>query len=272
MDKAARLSGARFAYRMGDAALVELALYRFALDRVVDRGFTPVLPPVIVREEAMFATGFLPTEEANLYRVEPDGLYLTGTSEVALAGLHADEILDADALPLRYAGYSTCFRRESGAAGHDTRGIFRVHQFDKVEMYVFCAPKASSDEHESLLAIEEEIVRRARYRLPGRQHCGGRPRTVGVKEVRHRGVDALPGPLPGDHVVLEHDRLPGAPVEYPLRDNEERRIVHTLNGTAMTARALIAVMETYQERDGTVEVPPALLPFGAPERISATGS
>ena len=136
-ERGARLSGSRFVYRVGDAALLELALYRFALDRVVAKGFTPVLPPVLVREPAMYGTGFLPTDDVNIYYVERDELYLTGTSEVALAGLHMDEILDAGDLPLRYAGYSTCFRREAGAAGKDTRGIFRVHQFDKVEMFSF---------------------------------------------------------------------------------------------------------------------------------------
>ena len=132
MERGARLSGSRFAYRMGDVALAELALYRFALDRLAGRGFVPVLPPVLVREEAMYGTGFLPTDEVNIYRIERDELYLTGTSEVALAGIHMGEILDAAELPLHYAGFSTCFRREAGAAGKDTRGMFRVHQFDKV--------------------------------------------------------------------------------------------------------------------------------------------
>src|SRR5262249_7223838 len=155
MERAARLSGARSAYRKGDFALMELALYRFALDRLVAKGFVPVLPPVLVREQAMYGTGFLPTEEVNIYRVERDDLYLTGTSEVALAALHMEEILAADDLPLRYAGYSTCFRREAGAAGKDTRGMFRVHQFDKVEMFSFTEPGASPNEHEHLLAVEE---------------------------------------------------------------------------------------------------------------------
>ncbi len=268
MDKAAQLSGSRFAYRMGDAALVELALYRFALDRVVDRGFIPVLPPVIVREEAMFATGFLPTEEANLYHVKPDGLYLTGTSEVALAGLHADEILDAAALPLRYAGYSTCFRRESGAAGHDTRGIFRVHQFDKVEMYVFCAPEDSSNEHEALLAIEEEIVRALGIAYRVVNIAAG---DLGPSATKKYDIEAW---IPSQHRYREITSCSNT-TDYQarrlntrLRADEERRIVHTLNGTAMTARCLIALMETFQERDGTVSVPSALIPFGAPERIS----
>src|SRR6266540_3654514 len=138
--------------------LLERVLYRFALDRLVARGFTPVLPPVLVREEAMYGTGFFPTDEANIYAVERDELFLTGTSEVPLAALHGGEILAADNLPLRYAGYSTCFRREAGAAGKDTRGMFRVHQFDKVEMFVFTVPDRSREEHDRLLALEEGLV------------------------------------------------------------------------------------------------------------------
>src|SRR5207248_11443091 len=130
--------------------------YRYALDIAVDRGHTPVVPPVLVREEAMYGTGFFPTDRSNIYALEADELYLTGTSEVALAGLHMTEILDE--LPLRYAGFSTCFRRESGAAGKDTRGMFRVHQFNKVELYVYCEPQRSGEEHDRLLAIEEELV------------------------------------------------------------------------------------------------------------------
>src|SRR5437763_6433301 len=158
LPRAAKVSGARFAYRIGDVALLELALYRFALDRLVNRGFTPVLPPVLVREGAMYGTGFFPTDEVNIYAVERDELFLVGTSEVPIAAMRADEILAEDDLPLRYAGYSTCFRREAGAAGKDTRGMYRVHQFDKVEMFVFCLPEESRDTHEQLLAHEEEIV------------------------------------------------------------------------------------------------------------------
>jgi seryl-tRNA synthetase len=158
LERGARVAGARFAYRRGAVALVELALYRYAIDRLVGRGFELVLPPVLVRESAMYGTGFLPTDEVNLYQVASDGLYLTGTSEVALAALHQGEILPAEELPLRYAGYSTCFRREAGAAGRDTRGIFRVHQFDKVEMFFFALPERSREHHEEILAIEEDLV------------------------------------------------------------------------------------------------------------------
>ena len=156
MERGARLSGSRFGYLAGDTALVAMALYRLALDRAAELGHTPLLPPVLVREEAMYGTGFFPTEKSNIYALEADGLYLTGTSEVALAGFHMGEILEE--LPLRYSAFSTCFRRESGAAGKDTRGMFRVHQFNKVELFVFCEPGRSGEEHDRLLAIEEELV------------------------------------------------------------------------------------------------------------------
>ena len=155
MERAARVSGARFGYVMGDAALVAMALYQFALDHLAQAGFTPVIPPVLVREEAMYGTGFFPTDRSNIYALEADGLFLTGTSEVALAALHTGEILES--LPLRYTGFSTCFRREAGAAGRDTRGMFRVHQFNKVEMFVFVEPETSWDEHERMLDLEEQF-------------------------------------------------------------------------------------------------------------------
>ena len=152
-----KVSGSRFIYRVGDLALLEMALYRYAIARVAEKGHIPVLPPVLVREEAMYGTGFFPTDAVNIYGVERDELYLVGTSEVPVAAFHAQEILED--LPRRYVAYSTCFRREAGAAGKDTRGMFRVHQFDKVEMFVFCEPEASADEHERLLAIEEGLVK-----------------------------------------------------------------------------------------------------------------
>ena len=158
MEAGARVSGSRFAYLKGDLVLLELALVRFALEKLSAHGFQPVIPPVLVREQALYGTGFLPDTEQQIYRLADDDLYLVGTSEVALASLHAGEVLDAGRLPLRYAGFSPCFRREAGAAGKDTRGIFRVHQFDKVEMFSFIDPADSSAEHERILAIEEEIL------------------------------------------------------------------------------------------------------------------
>jgi seryl-tRNA synthetase len=210
IESAARLSGARFAYLMGDLVLVELALVRFAMELARAEGHEPVAPPALVREEALEGTGFLPGDRDQIYEIPRDELFLAGTSEVALAGLHADEILDADALPLRYCGFSSCFRREAGAAGRDTRGIFRVHQFDKVEMFSFVEPGDSAAEHERLLAIEERILGE------GGQRGRRRPRRSRREEVRLRGLDPQPGPLPRADVLLQHDRLPGAAAWLPL--------------------------------------------------------
>jgi seryl-tRNA synthetase len=266
-ERGAKVSGARFAYRVGDVALLELALYRWALDRLVQKGFTPMLPPVLVREEAMYGTGFLPTDEVNLYRLERDDLYLTGTSEVALAAFHMGETFENGELPRQYAAFSTNFRREAGAAGKDTRGMFRVHQFDKVEMFVFCAPEESREWHERLLAIEEELV--------------------GELGVPYRVVDIPVGDL-GASAARKFDIEAWFPSQERYRevtstsnttDYQSRRLgirvrreaglehVHTLNGTAVTARAMLAVLENFQEDGGSVAVPDALADFGAPRRL-----
>ena len=271
MERGSKVSGSRFAYRLGDTALTELALYRFALDRLAAKGFTPVLPPVLVREEAMYGTGFLPTDEVNLYRIERDDLYLTGTSEVALAAFHMGEELDVSS-PVRYAGYSTCFRREAGAAGKDTRGMFRVHQFDKVEMFVFCLPERSSEEHDYLLSIEEELV--AELGVP------------------YRVVNIAAGDL-GGMAAKKYDIEAWFPTQQRYReitstsnttDYQARRLevryrredgnlapVHTLNGTAVTARLLLAIMENFQEEGGTYAVPSVLEEFGAARTTRAAG-
>ena len=172
MERGARLSGSRFGYILGDAARLALALYWFALDRAIAQGFIPVIPPILVREEAMYGTGFFPAEQFEIYKVADEDLYLTGTSEVALAGLHMGEILDADELPLRYAGFSTNFRREAGAAGRDTRGMFRVHQFNKVEMFAYVRPEESWDEHERMLDDRGVARARARASVPCGEHRG----------------------------------------------------------------------------------------------------
>ena len=267
MERAARLSGSRFGYIVGDSALVEQAIFRLAVSRLVERGFTLMRPPVLVREQAMYGTGFFPTEKSNIYEIPSDGLYLTGTSEVALAGFHMEEILEGDALPLRYAAYSTCFRREAGAHGKDTRGMFRVHQFDKVEMFVFCRPEESWDEHERLLAVEEELVR-----------------AVGLP---YRVVDVAAGDL-GAPAARKYDIEAWFPSQERYReitscsnttDFQARRLqirfrpngglqpVHTLNGTAATDRWLLAVLENFQREDGSVEIPEVLREHGAPAEI-----
>ena len=269
MERAAKVSGSRFAYRVGDLALLELSLYRYALDRLVQKGFTVVLPPVLVREEAMYGTGFLPTDEVNIYKVERDELYLTGTAEVGLAAMHMSEFLDEDALPLRYVGYSTNFRREAGAAGKDTRGMFRVHQFDKVEMFVFTTVDVARDEHERLLAIEEELI--------------------GDLDIPYRVVNIAAGDL-GASAVKKYDIEGWFPGQERYReltstsnttDYQARRLdirtrregkpehVATLNGTAVTARTVIAIMENFQDEAGAIAVPEALWEYGSPRRLGS---
>jgi seryl-tRNA synthetase len=268
VDRAAKVSGSRFVYRKGDVALLELALYRFALDRLVAREFVPILPPVLVRERAMYGTGFFPTEEVNIYGIPRDELYLIGTSEVPIAAMHTDEILGEDELPLRYAGYSTCFRREAGAAGKDTRGMFRVHQFDKVEMFVFTKPEWSRDEHERLLEIEEELVQE--LELPYRvvNIAAG---DLGASAAKKYDLE---GWFPGQGRYRELTSTSNT-TDYQARrlnvrfrrDGGAPEHVYTLNGTAVTGRAMLAIMENFQERDGSIAVPPPLLEHGAPARL-----
>jgi seryl-tRNA synthetase len=267
MARGARLSGSRFAYRIGDVAMTEMALYRFVIDKLTRRGFLLVLPPILVGERAMYGTGFLPTEASNLYHLEHDDLYLTGTSEVALAGIHADERLEESELPARYTAFTTNFRREAGAAGKDTRGMFRVHQFDKVEMYVYCVPEQSREIHDVLLSYEEEIA----------QELG----------LPYRVMNIAVGDL-GAPAAKKYDIEAWFPVQQRYReitscsnttDYQARRLnirfrrdgklefVHTLNGTGATARALLSIMENFQDERGTVPVPEVLQRFGAPATI-----
>jgi seryl-tRNA synthetase len=271
IEAAARLSGSRFAYLKGDLVLVEMALARFALELVREEGHEPVVPPVLVREEALYGTGFLPGDRDQIYEVPKDELFLVGTSEVSLAGLHAGEILDADALPLRYAGLSTCFRREAGAAGRDTRGIFRVHQFDKVEMFSFVEPSQSGAEHERLLAIEERIL--AELEIPYRvvSIAAG---DLGAPAAKKYDCEAW---IPSQGRYRELTSCSNT-TDYQARrlaaryrpgDGESPRPVHTLNGTAVAVgRTLIALIENRQERDGGFTLPNILHSLGAPERIA----
>jgi seryl-tRNA synthetase len=267
VERAAKVSGSRFAYRVGDVALLELSLYRWALARLVAKGFVPVLPPVLVREAAMYGTGFLPTDEVNIYRVERDELYLTGTAEVALAAYHADEILESDALPLRYAGYSTNFRREAGAAGKDTRGMFRVHQFDKVEMYVFTFAETAGDEHEHLLEIEEELIQELGIPYRVVNVAAG---DLGASAVKKYDIE---GWFPGQERYRELTSTSNT-TDYQarrlgIRTRRDGRPEHvsTLNGTAITARTMIALMENFQDDGGSVSVPEPLWEFGAPRTL-----
>ncbi len=271
MERAAALSGARFAYLKGDLVMVELALVRFVLEKLRGHGFEPVIPPVLVRERALYGTGFLPDTEQQIYRLPEDDLYLLGTSEVALASLHDDEIVPAERLPLRYAGFSPCFRREAGAAGKDTRGIFRVHQFEKVEMFSFVEPERSGEEHERILAIEEEIL--------------------GELGLPYRVVNIAVGDL-GNSAAKKYDCEAWLPSQGRYReltscsnttDYQARRLnirvrgegrgtqmLHTLNGTAVAVgRTIIALLENGQREDGSVALPDILAAYGAPAVLGA---
>jgi seryl-tRNA synthetase len=269
MVRGARLSGSRFAYRFGDVALLEMALFRYVIDKLSGEGFVPVLGPVLANEKAMYGTGFLPTEESNLYQLEKDGLYLTGTSEVALAGIHMDEIVELDELPARYVAFSTNFRREAGAAGKDTKGMFRVHQFDKVEMYVYCRPEQSQEFHEQLLAHEESIVQELGLPYRVQNIAVGDLGNPAAKKYdieawfpvqqRYREITSCSNTTDyqARRLNVRFRREPGAPTEN----------VHTLNGTGATARAMLAVMENFQDERGTVAVPEVLQRHGAPATV-----
>jgi len=266
-ERAAKVSGSRFVYRVGDVALLELSLYRWALARLVEKGFVPVLPPVLVREQAMYGTGFLPTDEVNIYRVERDELYLTGTAEVGLAAYHGDEILDADGLPLRYAGYSTNFRREAGAAGKDTRGMFRVHQFDKVEMFVFTFLESARDEHEHLLEVEEELIRE--LGLPYRV-VNVAVGVLGASAAKKYDIEGwFPGQERYRELTSTSNTTDFQARRLGIRTRRDGRVesVATLNGTAVTARTMVALMENFQDEGGSVPVPEPLWEFGAPRTL-----
>ncbi len=270
MSRGARLSGSRFAYRIGDVAVTEIALYQFVLSKLRGKGFLTVLPPILVGEQAMYGTGFLPTEESNLYRLEKDDLYLTGTSEVALAGIHADERLEESELPARYAGFTTNFRREAGAAGKDTRGMFRVHQFDKVEMYVYCVPEESRQIHEELLAHEEEIAQGLGLPYRVMNISVG---DLGAPAAKKFDIEAW---FPSQKRYREITSCSNTTdyqarrLNIKFRRDGKLEFAHTLNGTGATARALLSIMENFQDEGGKVAVPPVLRPFGAPEFIGRT--
>ena len=267
VERGARTSGSRFVYLLGDLVFVQFALMRSAMDILAEKGFLPVIPPVLVRDEAMYGTGFLPTDAVNIYRTAEDDLYLVGTAEVPLAALHLGEVLDEADLPVRYAGYSTCFRREAGTYGKDTGGMFRVHQFDKVEMFSFTTPETSWDEHEYLVSVEEEVL--------------------GKLEIPYRVVNIAAGDL-GGAAAKKYDIevwLPGQQryreltscsntTDYQARRMQTRvrrsdgtlETLHTLNGTATAiGRTLIAILENHQQADGSVLVPEHLWQY-LPER------
>jgi seryl-tRNA synthetase len=271
MQAGARLSGARFAYLRGDLVMLELALVRWALERLAAKGFEPVIPPVLVREQALYGTGMLPDTEQQIYRLAEDELFLVGTSEVALASLHAGEILDAASLPLRYAGFSPCFRREAGAAGKDTRGIFRVHQFDKVEMFVFTTAEESEAEHERILSIEESLL--AELGLPY-QVVNIAVDDLGASAAKKYDCEVW---LPSQERYRELTSCSNTTdfqarrLEIRVRSAQGGRPVtaHTLNGTATAiGRTIIALLENGQQDDRSIRLPDCLVPFGAPAVIA----
>jgi seryl-tRNA synthetase len=274
MERGARLSGSRFAYLLGDLVMVEFALVRFALEKLRSEGFVPVIPPVLVRERALYGTGFLPDTEQQIYRLPEDDLYLIGTSEVALASLHDDEILAETDLPARYAGFSTCFRREAGAAGKDTRGIFRVHQFDKVEMFSFVEPSEGPTEHERLLAIEEWIL--TQLDIPYRVVAIA-VNDLGASAAKKYDCEAW---LPGQGRYRELTSTSNTTdyqarrlgIRYRPADGRPEH-VHTLNGTAVAVgRTIIALLENGQQEDGSVRFPAPLVAAGAPEVLPPAAS
>jgi seryl-tRNA synthetase len=267
MERAAKASGSRFAYLKGDLVLLQFALVRFGLEIVAEKGFRPVVPPVLVREEAMYGTGFFPTDRAQVYQTT-DGDCLVGTSEVPLAAMHMDEFLEAKRLPLRYAAYSTCFRREAGAAGKDTRGILRVHQFDKVEMFSFCLPDQAEFEHELILSAEEDILQLLGIPYRVVNIAAG---DLGAPAAKKYDCEAW---LPGQGRYREVTSCSNC-TDYQARRlncryRTERgpRFVHTLNGTCIAiGRTLIAIMENYQRADGSIEVPKVLRPYVGKEML-----
>jgi seryl-tRNA synthetase len=267
-DRGARTSGSRFVYLLGDIVHVQFALVRHAMDVLSERGFTPVIPPVLVREEAMYGTGFLPTDEVNIYVTTEDNLYLVGTSEVPLAAFLMGEIVDEGDLPLLYAGYSTCFRREAGSYGKDLGGMFRVHQFDKVEMFAFTTPETSWEMHERMVGIEEEIV--GNLGLPYRvvNIAAG---DLGGSAAKKYDIEVW---LPGQDRYRELTSCSNC-TDYQARRMQTRvrrpngtvEVLHTLNGTATAVgRTLIAILENFQRADGSVVLPEKLHPY-LPERL-----
>ncbi len=269
LEAGARVAGSRFAYIKGPLVMLELALVRWAIERLSPHGFVPVVPPVLVREEALFGTGQLPDTEQQIYAVPEDDLYLAGTSEVPLASLHAGQMLAESDLPLRYAGFSSCFRREAGAAGKDTRGIFRVHQFDKVEMFTFVRPEDSAAEHERLLAIEEELMQA--LGLPYRV-VNIAVDDLGSSAAKKYDIEVW---LPGQERYRELTSCSNT-TDFQARRLDVRyrpadggpRPVHTLNGTAVAVgRMIIALTENGRQEDGSIVLPGELAQYGAPERI-----
>ena len=254
VQKAAEVSGSRFSYLFGDLVKIELNLVSWAMEQLSEKGFKPTIPPVLVRENALYGTGFFPDDAEQVYEIPNDDLYLVGTSEVPLAALHSNEILDASDLPIRYAGFSTCFRREAGTYGKDTTGIFRVHQFDKVEMFSFCDSENSEEEHSFILSVEEELLQALEIPYRVVDVCAG---DLGASAAKKFDIEAW---IPSQNTYREVTSCSNT-TDYQARrlnirskDDGNTSILHTLNGTAIAVgRILIALIENNQKQDGLVE-------------------
>ena len=253
VERASKISGSRFSYLFGDLVKIQFNLVSYTLNKLSAKGFNPTIPPVLVRENALFGTGFFPDDSDQVYEVQNDDLFLVGTSEVSLAALHTDEIIDMKNLPLRYAGYSTCFRREAGTYGKDTTGIFRVHQFDKVEMFSFCDPEKSNEEHEHILAIEEEILKDLEIPYRVVDVCTG---DLGASAAKKYDIEAwIPSQQKYREVTSCSNTTDFQARRLNMRTKNEdgNTILHTLNGTALAVgRILIALLENNQQSDGSV--------------------
>ena len=254
VEKASEVSGSRFAYLFGDLVKIEFNLVSWALNKLSEKGFIPTVPPVLVRENALYGTGFFPDDAEQVYEVPNDDLYLVGTSEVPLAALHSNEIINMEELPLRYAGFSTCFRREAGTYGKDTTGIFRVHQFDKVEMFSFCDPQKSEEEHEFILSVEEELLQSLEIPYRVVDVCAG---DLGASAAKKFDIEAW---IPSQNTYREVTSCSNTTCFQARRLNIRSKsegdtsVLHTLNGTAIAVgRILIALIENNQTEDGKVE-------------------
>jgi len=254
VEKASEVSGSRFAYLFGDLVKIEFNLVSWALNKLSEKGFTPTVPPVLVRENALYGTGFFPDDAEQVYEIPNDDLFLVGTSEVPLAALHTNEILNIKKLPLRYAGFSTCFRREAGTYGKDTTGIFRVHQFDKVEMFSFSDPLKSEEEHEFILSVEEELLQALEIPYRVVDVCAG---DLGASAAKKFDIEAW---IPSQNTYREVTSCSNT-TDYQARrlnirakNEDNTSVLHTLNGTAIAVgRILIALIENNQNQDGSVE-------------------
>lgn len=267
-ERASRVSGSRFGYLKNEAVLLEFVLVRYALDQLIPKGFVPMVPPVLVKEEAMFGAGFFPAEETEYYATRLDDLYLVGTAEVPLCAYHMGEILEKEDLPLRYTGFSTCFRREAGTYGKDLGGIFRVHQFDKVEIFIFSEPDSSWEEYELLRETMEEIMRGLGFHYRVMNMCTG---DIGAPNAKKYDLEVwFPGQaMYRELVSCSHDTdFQSRRLNIRYRDNGKIRFVHTMNSTACAiGRTLIAILENYQQADGTVLIPEVLRPYLGGEKI-----